>query len=79
MCSSRSIVLLNNILQHPDRIYDYTRLYASSVAAIISWGYRAKDLTSFFYKDFYEFVDEVSVEWCERKEGALVLTPSGIH
>jgi hypothetical protein len=49
---------MNNILQHPDRVYEYTRLYASSVASIISWGFRAKDFESFFYKEFYNFVEE---------------------
>lgn len=63
---SRSIVLMHNILRHPGRIYDYTKLYAASVAATISWGHRAKDFDSFFYKDFYSFVDEVSAPGRKR-------------
>ena len=50
---------MNNILQHPDKAFDYARLYASSVASILAWGFRAKDFDSFFYKDFYDFVDQV--------------------
>lgn len=56
---SRSVVFLNRVLQHPDQIYDYARLYASSVAAVLAWGFRAKDFESFFYKNFYDFVDQV--------------------
>jgi len=52
-------VFMNHLLEHPDRIFDYARLYAASVASIIAWGFRAKDFDSFFYKDFYEFVEEV--------------------
>jgi hypothetical protein len=51
---------MNNLLEHPDKAFDYARLYASSVAAILAWGFRAKDFSSFFYKDFYDFVDQVS-------------------
>lgn len=57
----RSVVFLNRVLEHPGQIYDYARLYASSVAAILAWGFRAKDFESFFYKDFYNFVDQVSL------------------
>jgi hypothetical protein len=56
---SRSVVFLNRVLEHPDQIYDYARLYASSVAAILAWGLRAKDFESFFFKNFYDFVDQV--------------------
>lgn len=62
---------MNNIVHHPDRMFDYTRLYASSVASIIVWGFRAKDFDSFFYKDFYNFVDQVS------KHSCLALTTVG--
>lgn len=51
---------MNNLLDHPDKAFDYARLYASSVAAILVFGFRAKDFGSFFYKDFYDFVDQVS-------------------
>jgi len=50
---------MNNLLEQPDRVFDSARLYASSVASIIAWGFRAKDFDSFFYKDFYHFVDQV--------------------
>lgn len=55
---AESTVFLNNLLKDPDRIFDYARLYASSVAAILTWGFRAKDLSSFFYQQFYDFVDQ---------------------
>ena len=50
---------MNNLLRHPNQSFDYARLYASSVASILAWGFRAKDFDSFFYKDFYDFVDQV--------------------
>jgi hypothetical protein len=56
----RSIVFMNNLLAHPNKSFDYARLYASSVAAVLAWGFRAKDFDSFFYKDFYDFVDQAS-------------------
>ncbi|KIX96478.1 uncharacterized protein Z520_07744 [Fonsecaea multimorphosa CBS 102226] len=49
---------MNNLVKNPDRAFDYARLYAASVAAILAWGFRAADLDSFFYKDFYNFVDQ---------------------
>lgn len=53
---------MNNLVHHPKQAFDYARLYASSVAAILVWGFRAKDFDSFFYKDFYDFVDQVSLK-----------------
>ena len=50
---------MNNLLKHPDKSFDYARLYASSVASTLSWGFRAADFDSFFYKRFYDFVDQV--------------------
>ncbi|EXJ93256.1 hypothetical protein A1O3_01813 [Capronia epimyces CBS 606.96] len=55
---AESILFMNNLLQHPSRSFDHARLYASSVAAILVWGFRAKDFNSFFYKNFYDFVDQ---------------------
>jgi hypothetical protein len=52
---------MNNLVHHPNKAFDYARLYASSVAAILVWGFRAKDFDSFFYKDFYNFVDQVGL------------------
>ncbi len=57
---AESTVFMNNLLQHPNQSFDYARLYASSVASILSWVFRAKDFESFFYKDFYDFVDQAS-------------------
>lgn len=50
---------MNNLLNDPSKSFDYARLYAASVASILAWGFRAKDFESFFYKDFYAFVDQV--------------------
>lgn len=58
----RSVVFLNHVLEHPDQIYDYARLYASSVAAILAWGFRARNFESFFFKNFYDFVDQVRLD-----------------
>ncbi|KAK5467893.1 hypothetical protein LTS15_000866 [Exophiala xenobiotica] len=55
---AESILFMNNLVHHPNKAFDYARLYASSVAAILVWGFRAKDFDSFFYKDFYNFVDQ---------------------
>ena len=50
---------MNNILNDPDRIFDYARLYTVSVAGSLIWGHRATSLESFWYKDFYELMDLV--------------------
>ncbi|KIW33913.1 uncharacterized protein PV07_00727 [Cladophialophora immunda] len=55
---AEAAVFMNNLVHHPTKSFDYARLYASSVAAILAWGFRAKDFQSFFYKDFYDFVDQ---------------------
>jgi hypothetical protein len=51
---------MNNLLKFPHQIYDYTRLYTTSVASTLMWGQRAKDLNSFWNKEFYELMDLVS-------------------
>jgi hypothetical protein len=50
---------MNNLVSDPDRLFDYAKLYAASVASILSWGFRAKDLDSFYFKHFYNFVEKV--------------------
>lgn len=57
-------MFLNNILQDPDKVFDWAKLYSTSVAAVISWGFRAKDFNSFWYKDFYDFMEK----WLEAIE-----------
>lgn len=51
---------MNNLLEDPDRIFEYARLYPVSVACILLYGQRAKDLNSWWYKGFYEMMEEVS-------------------
>jgi hypothetical protein len=50
---------MNNLLQDPDQIFGYVRLYTLSVASSIMWGSRVASLDSSEYKDFYELMDLV--------------------
>lgn len=50
---------MNNLLEDPDPIFDYARLYPVSVACSLLYGHRAKDLESFWFKDFYHMMDMV--------------------
>ncbi|KAL1980669.1 hypothetical protein VTN96DRAFT_3649 [Rasamsonia emersonii] len=52
---------MNNLLEDPDRIFEYARLYPVSVACILLYGQRAKDLNSWWYKGFYEMMEEWGV------------------
>ncbi|RVX71104.1 hypothetical protein B0A52_03470 [Exophiala mesophila] len=54
---AEAVIFMNNILNDPDRIFDYARLYTVSVAGSLIWGHRATSLESFWYKDFYELMD----------------------
>jgi hypothetical protein len=64
---------MNNLLEDSDQVFEWAKLYSTSVASIIAWGFRAKDLNSFWYKDFFEFMDKVC-EYCllyaKRKENS---------
>jgi cytochrome P450 len=53
----RSVILLNNLLDDPDNLYNYARLYPVSVACSLVYGHRAKDLNSFWFKDFYHMME----------------------
>ena len=57
----RAVIFMNNILKDPERVFDYARLYTVSVAGSLIWGHRATSLDSFWYKDFYELMDLVSL------------------
>lgn len=50
---------MNRLLDEPDKFYSYSKLYAFSVAGILAWGFRAKDLNSFWYKDVGEMIEKV--------------------
>ena len=51
---------MSRLLIEPDMFFSYARLYASSVASILAWGFRAKDLDSFWFKDVSKMIEQVS-------------------
>ncbi|KAJ9132415.1 putative cytochrome P450 oxidoreductase [Pleurostoma richardsiae] len=55
---AESVIFMNNLLDDPDRIFDYARLYPVSVACSLLYGHRAKDLDSFWFKDFYHMMEK---------------------
>ncbi|KAJ5910349.1 hypothetical protein N7504_004992 [Penicillium tannophilum] len=55
---AESIVFMNNLLEDPGRVFDYARLYPVSVACTLIYGQRAKDLNSWWYKEFYEMMEQ---------------------
>ncbi|POR38186.1 O-methylsterigmatocystin oxidoreductase [Tolypocladium paradoxum] len=61
---AEAVVLMNNLLRDPDNFFQYSRLYASSVAAILAWGFRAKTLDSFWFKDVAIMIEQ----WLEAIE-----------
>lgn len=50
---------MNRLATEPKKFFPYARLYASSVAAVLAWGFRAKSLDSFWFKDVSEMIEEV--------------------
>jgi hypothetical protein len=56
---SRAVLFMNRLLHDPQKFFPYARLYASSVAAILAWGFRAKDLESFWFKDVSKMIEQV--------------------
>ena len=40
---NRAVLFMNRLLTDPDNFYTYARLYGNSVAAILAWGFTAKD------------------------------------
>lgn len=48
-----------NSYKHPDKIFDYARLYTVSVLCSLLYGQRAVDLESFWFKDFYHMMEHV--------------------
>lgn len=55
----RATCFMFNSYQHPDKIFDYAKLYTVSVLCSLLYGQRAVDLNSFWYKDFYHMMDNV--------------------
>ncbi|KAF4474647.1 cytochrome P450 oxidoreductase [Fusarium agapanthi] len=48
---AEAVMLMSNLLRDPDNFFSYSRLYATSVASILAWGFRAKTLESWWFKD----------------------------
>ncbi|KAF5984301.1 oxidoreductase [Fusarium coicis] len=61
---TEAVILMNRLLDDPGNFYSYSRLYASSVAAILAWGFRATTLDSFWYKDVSAMIEK----WLEAIE-----------
>ncbi|KAF5626819.1 oxidoreductase [Fusarium tjaetaba] len=61
---TEAVILMNRLLDDPSNFYSYSRLYASSVAAILAWGFRATTLDSFWYKDVSAMIEK----WLEAIE-----------
>lgn len=57
---------MNRLLEEPENFYTYSRLYANSVAAILAWGFRAKDTESFWFKEVNAMIEQVR----KRRRGA---------
>jgi hypothetical protein len=57
----RAVIFMNNILRDPDRIFDYARLYTTSVASTLIYGQRVDNLDSYWFKDFFELMDLVRI------------------
>lgn len=58
---SRAVMFMDRLLRDPDNFFPYARLYATSVAAILAWGFRAKDLDSFWFKDVSKMIEKVLI------------------
>lgn len=56
---NRAVIFMNNLLEAPDRIFDYVKLYTLSVASTIIWGKRATSFESTWYKNFFKFMEIV--------------------
>jgi hypothetical protein len=50
---------MNNLLEDPEHVFEYARLYPVSVACTLIYGHRAKDLNSWWYREFYEMMERV--------------------
>ncbi|KAL1896114.1 hypothetical protein Sste5346_004854 [Sporothrix stenoceras] len=55
---AEAVVFMNNLLDDPDRVFDYARLYPVSVACSLLYGHRAKDLNSFWFREFYHMMEK---------------------
>ncbi|RHZ50537.1 hypothetical protein CDV55_103176 [Aspergillus turcosus] len=61
---AEAVLFMNRLVEEPMKFFSYARLYASSVAAVLAWGFRAKSLDSFWFKDVSEMIEE----WLEAIE-----------
>ncbi|CAI4218720.1 unnamed protein product [Parascedosporium putredinis] len=53
-----AVLYMNRLLEEPENFYTYSRLYANSVAAILAWGFRAKDTESFWFKEVNAMIEQ---------------------
>lgn len=51
---------MNNLLDDPSNVFDYARLYPVSVACSLIYGHRAKDLDSWWFREFFHMMENVS-------------------
>ncbi|KAJ5698483.1 hypothetical protein N7462_000488 [Penicillium macrosclerotiorum] len=57
---AESALLMNNLLDYPEPIFEYLRLYTCSVVNTLVYGQRIKDLDSWWYQGFYKVMDGFS-------------------
>ncbi|KAH7072514.1 putative cytochrome P450 oxidoreductase [Paraphoma chrysanthemicola] len=57
---AEATVLMNNLLERPEDFYEEIRRYTASVITSLTFGYRAKDLKSFWAKGVYESLETFS-------------------
>jgi hypothetical protein len=55
----RATCFMFNAYQHPDKIFDYAKLYTVSVITSLLYGQRAVGLDSFWFKEFYNMMEDV--------------------
>jgi hypothetical protein len=50
---------MNRMVTDPENFYRDSRVYTTSVASILAWGFRAKDHKSFWFKDVGDMIEQV--------------------
>jgi hypothetical protein len=53
---------MNRLVTDPKNFFQYARLYATSVAAVLAWGFRAKSVDSSWFKDTSAMIEEVMID-----------------
>lgn len=70
---------MNSLPEKPECVFNLAKLCSASVASVISNGHRAKDFESFFFKDFYDFMDKIKLAPHNRSIIELTLPSVAYH